>query len=163
MEVLWETDTLIFGREKDQVRALGIVSVLACLSADYGNSRLFTFIENTRIPIAANQYGILYERQDKEAVAKVPVAFVTWAFLSPQAETIFSNFLRPLYPDEWRSGRALWYMDFCAPLGHAQDLQIAFGATIGKGYESFNRMHSANGRMRRGKLPNLAKRKEITK
>jgi len=158
MKILHETDTLVFGQEADQMRALAMVAMIGCLSAEYGSTALFTFTENTRIPISRGQYGLLYERVDKDAVAKMPVAFVTWAWLSRPAEVIFSKFLRPLMPDEWKSGSAMWYMDFCAPLGHGKDLQLAFGASVGKDYDEFHRMVSSNGKMRRGKLPNLAKR-----
>ena len=158
MKIIHETDTLVFGQEEDQVRALGLTVILGCLTAEYGGTKLFTFAESVRSPISTGQYGILYERADAKAVSLMPVAFVTWAYLSKAAEVVFSNWLRPLHPTEWKCGPHFWLMDLVAPLGHAKELQIAIGETVGADYEEYHRMTSSNGKMRRGKLRNVTKR-----
>lgn len=158
MKILHETDTLIFGQEEDQIRALGLTVMLGCLTVEYGGTKLFTFAESMRSPISIGQYGILYERADEKAVALMPVAFVTWAYLSKPAEVVFSNWLRPLHPTEWKCGPNFWLMDLVAPLGHAKDLQKAIGLTVGSQYDQYHRMSNANGKARRGKLQNITKR-----
>ena len=67
--------------------------------------------------INLNQFRI-YHRN------KQPVAFVTWAYLSKEAEHKFIVEDGNLAPDDWNSGPELWAIDFTAPFGDAKKVII---------------------------------------
>jgi hemolysin-activating ACP:hemolysin acyltransferase len=156
--IIHETEMLVLGQERDEIRALGIMCSLGCFAEIYGGTRLFNFVEMMNNAVAVKQYGILYERANKDAQIMMPVAVVTWAYLGRGSEVIFTKAMRPLLKEELNSGKALWYMDMIAPFGHAEDLQVAFGLTVAEGHDEINMMRpEKNGTgYRRGKLPNLA-------
>jgi hemolysin-activating ACP:hemolysin acyltransferase len=49
--------------------------------------------------------------------AGVPIAYVSWAFLSADAETRFIADPTSLRPEDWRSGDRAYIVDFVAPVG----------------------------------------------
>lgn len=53
----------------------------------------------------------LYRREGK------PVAFLSWAYLSPEVATRYAQDPQSLQPSEWRSGNELWALDLIAPFG----------------------------------------------
>ena len=54
--------------------------------------------------------------------AKGPVGFVAWAYLSEQAADAYIHGRRELTPEDWTSGRELWFIEFVAPFGHARKM-----------------------------------------
>lgn len=44
-------------------------------------------------------------------------AFVSWAWLTEEAERGFISGNRLLQPEDWRAGDRLWFIDFIAPFG----------------------------------------------
>ena len=137
MKVLHETDTLVLGQEPDQLRALAIMLMIGTLSEIYGTEPAFTFVERLRAQIEAGKYGILYERAKKDAIAPMPVAFITWGHLSRPAEVIFEKRFRPLQTGELSSGPTLWVIDMAAPLGHMASIKAAFDAACAADQESY--------------------------
>ena len=47
----------------------------------------------------------------------VPVAFVSWAWLTEDAEKRFLSGVRRLQPGDWKAGDRLWLIDLIAPFG----------------------------------------------
>lgn len=160
MKTLHETDTLVLAQEADSVRAFGIAMMMCALSAVHGQSNAFILIERIRGAVTTGNYAFLYERADKEAKLTVPVAFITWGKLSRATEVIYTEMFRPLSPEELSSGDRLWIMDLIAPHGHAKEMQVAFGASIGKDHPKINSLRTKAGGMagRFAQLPNLSQR-----
>jgi cytolysin-activating lysine-acyltransferase len=47
-----------------------------------------------------------------------PIGFASWAFMNDEAEDrITKKGIRRLMPTDWKSGEALWLIDFVAPFG----------------------------------------------
>jgi hemolysin-activating ACP:hemolysin acyltransferase len=64
-------------------------------------------------PVAANQFYIV-EAVHKEHGFRVPIAFVTWAFVSAETDTRLREGARQrarLRPDEWKGGDIAWLID----------------------------------------------------
>ncbi len=51
----------------------------------------------------------------------IPMAFVSWAFLSKEAEKRYIQTLR-LAPSDWRSGENLWIIDVVCPFGGSEKI-----------------------------------------
>jgi cytolysin-activating lysine-acyltransferase len=47
-----------------------------------------------------------------------PCAVLLWARLSPEVARALAEEGRPLAPQDWTSGRELWFVDLIAPFGH---------------------------------------------
>lgn len=62
-------------------------------------------------PLHLNQFK-LYKNKEGN-----PVALVTWAFLSKEAEKKHINH-QMLDPEDWNSGDRIWFINTLAPLGH---------------------------------------------
>ncbi len=45
------------------------------------------------------------------------IGFISWAFLSYEAENSFLNRTRKLQPEDWKSGQRIYIMDLIAPYG----------------------------------------------
>ncbi len=54
--------------------------------------------------------------------AETPVAFASWAYLSPQVAQRFRQPPHRLAPAEWNSGEQVWLVDLLAPFGGSQDV-----------------------------------------
>lgn len=63
-------------------------------------------------PLKSSQYRIFQSE-------KVPAAYASWAFLSPEAEDRISSFQwsRTFMPEDWDSGYEPWVMDVICPYG----------------------------------------------
>jgi cytolysin-activating lysine-acyltransferase len=69
-------------------------------------------------PIHLKQIRLFYS-EDKG----LPVAFITWAFLSDEiARRWCCNPRRPFHPSEWNEGTSLWIIDFVARRGYASSV-----------------------------------------
>lgn len=51
-----------------------------------------------------------------------PYGFASWAFLGPDAEARIKQGIRRIMPIDWKSGDALWLIDFIAPFGGQQEM-----------------------------------------
>jgi hemolysin-activating ACP:hemolysin acyltransferase len=139
MKILYEDDTLVFGREKDQLRDVGILMTIAMLSARHSKEQAFNLFERLEAAVVAHSYGVLYERANREASALLPVAYTVYAKLSKPVGVIFSENLRTLRPSELNSGPDLWVLDVVAPLGHSKEIaDIFFG--LHKDYPTYYAM-----------------------
>ena len=152
MHVLWENDEFILARETDQLRAYTMVSMLASLAPSYGQETMFAFFERHQAAIRAESYGLLYEKAE-DGVLAVPVAYLTWAFLSRACGVIFRDRLRPLHHTEYNSGKQLWAVDLVAPLGHGNETRMAF-ETIFANEETYNATRLRDGKWRHEVLDN---------
>lgn len=74
-------------------------------------------------PIVLKQYR-LYRREGR------PVAFFTWAYLSPAVQDRYVLDPQTLQPDEWKSGDRLWLTDFVAPFGDAATVMNDLRTTV---------------------------------
>jgi cytolysin-activating lysine-acyltransferase len=59
-------------------------------------------------PLLLRQFRIFRRRN-------IPIAFVSWGFLSEDAEKRLTDGARRLRPDDWKSGDRLWLIDVVAP------------------------------------------------
>ena len=67
-------------------------------------------------PARDNNKLHLYEKDGR------PVAFATWAFLSPEAEHGYITGTRKLQPEDFEGEDGqLWFIDFAAPYGHCRE------------------------------------------
>ena len=55
-------------------------------------------------------------------VSGQPIGFVSWAYLSDEAEEKYQTGEYKLLPQEWRSGERLWCIDFISPFDHDQGI-----------------------------------------
>lgn len=53
---------------------------------------------------------------------KMPLAYVSWAYLSEEAAQRFQKAPHHLMPSDWKSGDQVWIVDLCVPFGGAQDI-----------------------------------------
>ena len=129
LRIIAETDTYVWAQEKDDLRAMAIITMLAACTRTYAKEALFSFFDTQRCAVELRQYAILYERTEKAAITAVPVGVTTWAKLSRPNAAMFEARLRPLSKDEWKSGSQLWLMDKIAPYSakHGPVLSEFFG------------------------------------
>ena len=66
-------------------------------------------------PVLLKQFRIFRRR-------RVPVAYVSWAFLNDEAAVRLRGGARRLRPGDWKSGEDLWLIDVVAPFGGAEAL-----------------------------------------
>jgi len=93
-------------------------------------------------PLALKQVRIF--RKNKQADQNVasataqqsegtPVAFVSWAFVSDEADARLKSGVIRLRPAEWRSGPHPWIIDVVAPFGGADEAVAAVIRDVFKG------------------------------
>ncbi len=68
------------------------------------------------IPAIAHAQYMLLTQHD------LPVAYCSWAWLSPEAEKKYLADVNSLTLTEWLSGERLWIIDWVAPFGHSFEL-----------------------------------------
>lgn len=153
IKIFKEGPDFVFGQETDELRALAQVTMLSALTAHYGQEQLFTFTERMQAAIAGGCYALYWERVDGEARLDLPVGFITWGHLSRASAVIFKERMRPLRPDELKSGRALWVIDLAAPLGHMDVIRDCFEQHFDK-HEGYEATRLRNGKMRPEKFTN---------
>jgi cytolysin-activating lysine-acyltransferase len=76
-------------------------------------------------------------------VGGLPTAYVSWAFLSKEAEHTYHTTHR-LRPNDWRSGDSLWLVDFVTPFGGAGMLMEELYCQIHRDFE-INLMYPLDG------------------
>lgn len=65
-----------------------------------------------------------------------PVAFCTWAYVTPETASRLSSGEVPLLED-WNDGDELWVVDFVAPYGHARLLAERLRKRLGGRFQRF--------------------------
>lgn len=96
-------------------QVVGEVIELLTLSPYHVTWSIFDLQRLVIPPIRLGQYR-LYRRKFK------PVAFVSWAWLTENAENGYTTGTRLLQPEDWNSGDRLWFIDFVAPFGGVKRL-----------------------------------------
>ncbi|RTL41666.1 MAG: toxin-activating lysine-acyltransferase [Burkholderiales bacterium] len=86
------------------------------------------------MPALALDQAKLYLRDD------APVAFVSWAILSPQVAERFASGPHHLAPSDWRSGQLeadgqVWVVDLLAPFGGTEQVLNELRTTVFPGRE----------------------------
>lgn len=102
-------------RLRDTLPLLGSVSWLM-LAAPTTRHTLLSDLEWRVMPALALGQAKLYTRDE------MPVAYVSWARLSPEAARRFRSQPHRLAPADWRSGEELWVVDLLAPFGGARSV-----------------------------------------
>lgn len=153
IKIFHEGPDYVFGQEQDDFRAIAQIALLSTLGPAYATEPLFPFMERAQNAVSMKQYALYWEKVDGEARLTVPVGYVTWGLLSRPAAVIFEKRIRPLYPQELKSGKDLWVIDFCAPIGHTDELLTAFDQQFEK-HEDYQATRMKNGKWTRSKFPN---------
>ena len=122
LDVLHEKDDLIFAREKDGLRGLGLLMMMLAPHENYYLQPLLQATERMQGAIAASSYVVAYERNKNKGELLTPVGFAVFGLLSRHAELIYKGNLRTLIGQELRSGPRLWLLDLVAPFGHGEAL-----------------------------------------
>jgi len=104
----------------DAASVLGHVAWLFTHAPNY-RYMFVSDLERVILPaIVAKQFK-LYRKE------RIPVGFVSWAYLSEEAEQRFIEDPTRLRPEDWKSGDRLWCIDLVSPFGGfgsiAQDLK----------------------------------------
>lgn len=67
------------------------------------------------LPVIKRQQYVLVQKGDR------PVFFLSWAWMSDEAEHRYLNTSAVLLPEEdWCNGDRMWFRDFIAPFGHVR-------------------------------------------
>ncbi len=97
-------------KQADAVSILGRVIWLMSKSPGHQRWEIGVIDDLVMEPIRLRQFK-LYVKDN------VPVAFVTWAWLSDEAETQFTSSLSRIRSRDWHGGKNLWIVDLVAPFG----------------------------------------------
>ncbi len=73
-------------------------------------------LEQWILPAILTRQCRLYKRDGK------PIAYVSWAYLSEEAEKRYVRASRDLHPKDWKSGERGWLIDVIAPFGDAKEV-----------------------------------------
>lgn len=104
----------------NEAEAFGAVTWLWMQSPDHRSLPLQALQQLLLPAIQAGQYLLLHTGT---ADSKQPVAYMSWANLSAEAESRYlAHPLRGLAPTDWRSGDRMWVTDWITPFGHAHAL-----------------------------------------
>lgn len=128
LHIQHEGDGLVFGQEKDQIRAFGQMIMLSTLAPLYAKETVFALTERLQAAVEAGTYTMAFEKVQGDSGIALPVGFLTWGNLSRTCAVMFAERLRPLRPDEHKSGNNHWVLDMVAPLGHGTEVVRGFFA-----------------------------------
>lgn len=113
------------------LRKLPLLGPMTWLMLQRGNTRniLLSELEWRVLPALVLDQVRLHMREE------APIAFITWARLSPVAAKRYREPPHRLTPSDWKSGEEIWIVDIVAPFGGAaeavQDLkEKVFPGTI---------------------------------
>ncbi|MFD0667972.1 toxin-activating lysine-acyltransferase [Ramlibacter sp. MAHUQ-53] len=98
-----------------KVPLLGTVSWLMLAAPTTRHALLSDLEWRVMPPLMLNQAKV-YLRDE------TPVAFVSWARLSPEVARRFRCLPHRLTPADWRSGEEVWVVDLLAPFGGAREV-----------------------------------------
>ncbi len=101
---------------RNEAEAFGAATWLWMQSADHRTLPLEALPQLLLPAIQGGQYLLVHART---ATGKQPVAYMSWANLSAEAESRYlAHPLRGLQPADWRSGDRMWVTDWITPFGH---------------------------------------------
>lgn len=106
-----------------KVPMLGTVSWLM-LAAPATRHTLLSDLEWRVMPALLLNQAKIYLRDE------MPVAYVSWAKLSPEVERRYRQPPHRLGPADWRSGTAVWLVDLVAPFGGVQEIMKDLRETV---------------------------------
>lgn len=108
---------------RSEAEAFGAVTWLWMQSPDHRALPLQALQQLLLPAIQTGQYLLLHERS---ATGLRPVAYLSWALLSAEAESRYLDHpLRGLQAADWCSGDRMWAIDWITPLGHAHALRAS--------------------------------------
>ncbi len=115
------TENLPEGKEKFTDFTTFHLSVLGHVAWLWTNSPLhkewpLALLGTNVIPAIVHAQYLLITQRD------LPVAYCSWAWLSPDAEKKYLADVNSLTLTEWLSGERLWIIDWVAPFGHSFEL-----------------------------------------
>jgi len=99
------------------IQLLGHLYWLATHSRPHAGYTLAEFQRRFIPSIRLNQFRIYFRRG-------VPIAFANWAWLSDEAHKRYRTARYELRPQDWNSGRNLWFPELIAPFGDAKRIAL---------------------------------------
>lgn len=106
-----------------KIPLLGTVSWLM-LAAPSTRHTLLSDLEWRVMPALVLNQAKIYMRED------TPVAYVSWARLSPEVARRFRAMPHRLAPGEWKCGPEVWLVDVLAPFGGIQEVMRDLRANV---------------------------------
>lgn len=97
---------------------------------------LLSELEWRVMPPLVQEQAKLYMRENS------PVAYVSWALLSPEAAARFASPPHHLAAADWQSGDQVWIVDLYAPFGGAQEVMQDLRSNIFPG-KAIHQLHVA--------------------
>lgn len=109
------------GNHIDPYAAIGQMVWLASFAENYRSFSVERLMSALVVPVELNQFRIYSSAEGR------PLAFVTWALLSEEAERrhLSANngaHIPIVRMEDWRSGDRFWFIDLVAPFGHARQV-----------------------------------------
>jgi cytolysin-activating lysine-acyltransferase len=106
----------MLGETLNEAEALGASVWLWMHSFNHRDAPLHV-LPAVLLPVIKRQQYVLVEKEGR------PVFFLSWAWMSEEAERRYLNEAAITLPEEdWCNGDRLWFRDFIAPFGHARDM-----------------------------------------
>lgn len=111
---------------------LPLLGAVSWLLMQQASSRhvLLSELEWRVMPALVLEQAKLYMRDG------APLAYVSWARLSPEVAERYQRTPHHLAPTDWQSGDQVWLVDLCAPFGGGQEIvrelqdQVFAGQTV---------------------------------
>jgi cytolysin-activating lysine-acyltransferase len=92
---------------RNSAAILGDISWLMMESPWHRGRIVADFVRLSLPPIKHRQFRLFYN-------GKIPIAFISWALLSPEAERRYLDDPYSLQPEDWTSGKAIYLVDCVA-------------------------------------------------
>ena len=102
--------------ERKRYLLIGDITTLFLRSNYHKNFPIINMFAVVVEPLTINQCKIYYNNKN------LPIAFVSWAWVSNVISEKYQKGDYLLQPNEWKSGEHLWIMDFIAPYGHTRKI-----------------------------------------
>ena len=102
--------------DQKQSLLIGEITSLLMLSKVHRKLQVRDIADMILPPVLLNQYRIYRNAKGQ------PIAFVTWARFSENAEKSYLSGQKVLSREDWKSGDFVYVTDFIAPYGHARKI-----------------------------------------
>ena len=112
-----EAIKLAIEQAKSVLKKLPLLGPIAwlCMNSPQHRNQFIADLEWRVMPALVLDQAKLYMRDD------APIAYASWAFLSPEAAERYRTIGR-LAPGDWKSGPEAWLIDLVAPFGGGGDV-----------------------------------------
>jgi cytolysin-activating lysine-acyltransferase len=112
-----EAIKLAIEQAKSVLKKLPLLGPIAwlCMNSPQHRNQFIADLEWRVMPALVLDQAKLYMRDE------APVAYASWAFLSPEAAERYRTTGR-LTPGDWKSGSEAWLIDLVAPFGGGSDV-----------------------------------------